>query len=53
MRVRPMELQFGDRIRDAICEWEVVGRPYTTAAGKNAHARVELVSQPSVTEILM
>jgi len=29
----------------------VTGRPFTTAAGKNAHVRAELVKQPTVTEI--
>ena len=36
---------------DATGEWEVVGRPFTTAGGKNAHARVRKVSQPELTEI--
>ena len=26
---------------DATGEWEVVGRPYTTVGGKNAHVRVQ------------
>ena len=32
-------------------EWEVVGRPFTTAGGKNAHARVRKVSQPGLTDL--
>ncbi len=43
-----MQLQIGDRLTDSIGEWEVVGRPYTTNGGKNAHVRVERVSQPGV-----
>jgi len=30
-----------------------VGRPYTTAGGKNAHARVQRVEKPGVTEVRM
>jgi len=36
-RILPMELQIGDRIVDETGEWEVIGRPYTTAGGKMAH----------------
>ena len=46
-----MQLQIGDRFIDATGEWEVVGRPYTTNSGKNAHVRVQRVNQPGVTEI--
>jgi hypothetical protein len=35
-----MQLQIGDRIVDATGEYEAIGRPYTTEAGKNAHVRV-------------
>jgi hypothetical protein len=31
-------------------EWEVIGRPFTTAAGKNAPARVRKVGQPELTD---
>ena len=34
-------------------EWEVVGRPYTTNGGQNAHVRVQRVSEPGVTETKM
>jgi hypothetical protein len=44
-----MQLQLGDRIVDETGEYEVIGRPYTTAAGKNAHARVQRVDRPDVT----
>ena len=46
-----MELQIGDRLADETGEWEVVGRPYTTNAGKDTHTRVKKVGQPDVTEI--
>jgi len=47
----PMQLKPGDRLADSTGEWEVVGRPFTTAGGKNAHAPVRKVSQPELTEI--
>ena len=50
-RVLPMQLRIGDGITDSSGEWEVVGRPYTTNGGKNAHVRVQRVNQPGVTEI--
>jgi hypothetical protein len=49
--VLPMELQVGDRFADETGEWEVMGRPFTTAGGKNAHARVRKVSQPGLTDL--
>ncbi len=50
-RVHPMDLQVGDRLSDETGEWEVVGRPYTTAGGKNARVRVQRVGQPAVSEL--
>ena len=50
-RVPPMELRIGDRITDETGEWEVIGHPFTTAGGKNAHARVRKVSQPDATDL--
>ena len=49
-RVLPMQLQIGDRLTDSTGEWEVVGRPYTTAGGKNSQVRVQRVDNPGVTE---
>ena len=49
--VLPMELQVGDRFAHETGEWEVVGRPFTTAGGKNAHARVQKVGQPELTDL--
>jgi hypothetical protein len=40
-RVLPMQLQLGDRIADESGEYEVIGRPYTTNAGKDVHVRVQ------------
>ncbi len=48
-RVLPMELKIGDRLVDETGEWEVVGRPYTTAGGNNARVRVQRVGEPAVT----
>ena len=50
-RVLPMQLKIGDGLNDESGEWEVIGRPYTTAGGKNSHVRVQRVNQPSVTEV--
>ena len=46
-----MELRTGDRITDETGDWEIIGRPYTTAGGKNARVRVQKVGQPDVTEL--
>ncbi len=51
LRVFPAQLQIGDRLADSTGEWEVVGRPYSTAGGKNAHVRVPRANQPGVTEV--
>jgi hypothetical protein len=45
-----MQLQIGDRMTDSTGEWQVVGRPYTTAGGKNSHVRVQRADKPGVTE---
>ena len=44
-RVLPMQLQVGDRLADETGEWEVIGRPYTTAGGKTARVPVQRVGQ--------
>ena len=49
--VLPMQLQVGDRLNDSTGDWEVVGLPYTTAGGKNAHVRLQRVGQSGSTEI--
>jgi hypothetical protein len=38
-----MQLRIGDRLTDETGEYEVIGRPYTTAAGKSANVRVKRV----------
>jgi len=43
IRVDPMEIQIGDRITDETGEWEIIGRPFSTAAGKTVHARVRKI----------
>ena len=50
-RALPMELRIGDRLVDETGEWEIIGRPYTTAAGKNARLRVPRVGEPAVTDL--
>ena len=42
----PMELQAGDRFTDVTGEYEVIGWPYTTNMGKNAHVRGKRVVTP-------
>ena len=46
-----MQIQLGDRLTDETSEWEVIGPPYTTNAGKDARVRVRRVGQPDVAEI--
>jgi hypothetical protein len=50
-RILPMDLQLEDRIVYETGEYEVVGRPYTTAAGRNAHVRVRRVDNAEVAMI--
>ena len=40
-QVLPMQLRIGDRLTDETGEYEVIGRPYTTAGGKTANVRVK------------
>jgi hypothetical protein len=35
IRVLPMELRIGDRLADERSEWQVIGRPYSTAGGQD------------------
>jgi len=46
-----MQLQLGDRLTDETGEWEIIGRPYTTAGGKNAQVRVQRVGEPAANEL--
>ena len=50
-KILPMELRAGDRFNDEAGEWEVIRAPFTTAAGKNAHASVRKIGQPRLTEL--
>ncbi len=49
-KILPIQLRVGDRLKDETGEWQVVGRPYTTAGGKTSHVRVQRVDKPGVTE---
>jgi hypothetical protein len=40
-----------DRVTDSTGEWQVVGRPYITNGGKNAHVRVRRVDNAEVAMI--
>jgi len=46
-----MDLQLAYRLTDKTGEWEVIGRPFTTAAGKTAHARVRKISDPPLIDL--
>jgi len=50
LTVLSTQLKSGDRLTDSTGEWEVIGRPYSTAGGKNSHVRVQRVDSPAVTE---
>jgi hypothetical protein len=50
-KILPTQLHVGDRLIDETGEYEVVGRPYTTAAGRNAHVRVRRVDNAEVAMI--
>jgi hypothetical protein len=39
------------RLKDETGEWEVIGRPLTTAAGKTMRVRVRKVGQPRITDL--
>jgi hypothetical protein len=49
--VLPMQLKLGDRLGDASGEYEVIGRPYNTVAGKTVNVRVRRADNPDVTKI--
>jgi hypothetical protein len=44
-----MLLRIGDRLTDETGEYEIIGRPYTTNAGKDVHVRVRRVDNADVT----
>jgi len=46
-----MQPRIGDRLVDETGEYEVIGRPYTTRGGKDAHVRVKRVDNAEVTMI--
>ena len=50
-KILPMELRVGDRLTHETGQWEVVGRPYTTACGKIVHVRVLRLDKPVATEL--
>ncbi len=46
-----MLLRIGDRLTDETGEYEIIGRPYTTNAGKDVHVRVRRIDNVEVTMI--
>jgi hypothetical protein len=51
IHVLPMELRVGDRVIDETGEWEVTRPPFTTGAGRNAHANVRKVGHSQLTNL--
>jgi hypothetical protein len=51
IHVHPMKLQPADLLADERSEWEVIGRPFATAAGNTVHVRVRRVRDPALTEL--
>jgi hypothetical protein len=51
LRVLPMTLRRGDILVDERGEWRIISGPRTMAGGKEVEVRLELVSQPGVTEV--
>ena len=47
----PIQFQVGDRLIDESGEWQVIGRPYSTAAGKSVNVRVQRADNPNVMAI--
>lgn len=50
-RLLPMELEIGDRLPDETGEWEVISRPFASAAGKLASVHMRKVGRPDVTNL--
>jgi hypothetical protein len=46
-----MLLRIGDRLTDETGEYEIIGRPYTTNAGKDVHVRVRRADNAEITMI--
>jgi hypothetical protein len=46
-----MLFRIGDRLTDETGEYEITGRPYTTNAGKDVHARVKRIDNVEITMI--
>jgi len=48
MRVRPMELQHGDRIKDEAGEWEIVSAAVLSTDGRLVRVWMRKVGEPTV-----
>ena len=44
--ILPLQLRVGDRLDDANGEWEVIGGPWSMAAGKTVYAFVQRPGDP-------
>ena len=47
----PMELRVGDHLAEETGEWEVIGKPFSTGAGRVVHVRVRKEDQPDWTDL--
>jgi hypothetical protein len=47
----PMELRVADHLVDETGEWEVIGKPFSTGAGRVVHVRVRKVDRPDSTDL--
>jgi len=51
LSVSPMDIRPGDVFTDSRGEWEVIGQPFSTRAGRIVYARVRKVDQPDWTDL--
>ena len=47
----PLELRVGNHLVDETGEWEVIGKPFSTGAGKVVHVRVRRVGRTDWTDL--
>jgi hypothetical protein len=52
LTVCPTDIRLGDVLTHAQSEWQVIGQPFCTGAGKAVHARARNVGQPGLTDLL-
>ena len=50
-QIIPSELRVGDHLVEETGEWEVIGKPFSTGAGRVVHVRVRRVGQTDWTDL--